>query len=157
MSRENPEEINIGGNKEVEQGGLGESGGKTQSKGAHINIDEVGKCMKQANESNQKKPSQKELRKIKEERKELWRIKKANRDKNKKKMERKKQEQKEAMIKKRKEKTMSQHTLIIWAKGEGGLEKEHKGEMARNTLRRDGTMGVKKGIGKGKGEKNNRR
>ena len=93
MSRENPEEINIGGNKEVEQGGLGESGGKTQSKGAHINIDEVGKCMKQANESNQKKPSQKELRKIKEERKELWRIKKAKRDNNKKEREQKKQEQ----------------------------------------------------------------
>ena len=57
MRRETPEESNLGGNKEVEQGGPGELGRKTQSKGAHMKDDGEGKCMKQANESNQKKPS----------------------------------------------------------------------------------------------------
>ena len=92
MRRENPEEGNISGNKGVERGGPGELGEKTQSKGANVKEDGEGECMKQANGSNKKKPSQKELRKIKEERRELWRIKKAKRDKNKKERERKKQE-----------------------------------------------------------------
>ena len=119
---EHKEETNRGEKEEVAPGGQGGQEGQ----GGLEEESKQGPVEKRGGE-NRDKPSQKELRKLKEERRELWRIKRAKRDKNKKSRERKKKEQEEEMIRKGKMKTMSQYTLRGWAIGGLGLEGGHDG------------------------------
>ena len=112
------------------------------NKGGEENIDY------KETELTEKKPSRKELKKIKDERRENWRLKKAKWIKNKRSRERRKKEQEKEMVRKGNEKTMSQHTLRRWAISGGRLEgAPEEGAKGGNPPRKRRTRGEKKGIG----------